>query len=277
MTDFSRRILHMDGRVSPRPLLSIALCVVLVLGAMALWGGTPVHGQSRTLAQARGAHSGPQPLHSLSENDRSEALQRRISLRLEDVTLKRALEAVAQQGDLGLSYSPSLIPEQRRVTLRVDEAPVAEALRDLFGGTELGVLVSPRDEIVVVRRPTDDRGASEESTNGEIVRTIQAQDPAPVVPVQPVVSGQVVDAETGTTIPGVNVVVPNTSIGTATDANGQYSLDVPDDADSLRFTAVGYQPRTVGIGDRTTIDVQLVPDVEALEEVVVVGYGTQRQ
>ena len=277
MTDFRRRILRMNGRVPPRPLLSIALCAMLVLGAMALWGGGPVHGQSRTLAQARGGHAAPQAFHALSEDGRSEALQRHISLRLEDVTLKRALEAVAQQGDLGLSYSPSLIPEQRRVTLRVDEAPVAEALRTLFGGTALGVLVSPRDELVVVRRPAGDRDASEGPTNGTIVRTIQAQDPAPVVPVQPVITGQVVDAETGSTIPGVNVVVPNTSIGTATNANGQYSLDVPDDADSLRFTAVGYQPRTVGIAGRTTIDVQLVPDVEALEEVVVVGYGTQRQ
>ncbi|MFB6248806.1 MAG: TonB-dependent receptor [Salinibacter sp.] len=277
MTDLSRRFRRMDGRVPHRLLLSVVLCAVLVLAGTALSGATPVHGQSRTLAQAQGGHTGPQTFHSLSEDDRAEALQRRISLRLEDVALKRALEAVARQGNLGLSYSPSLIPEERRVTLRVDDAPVAEALRDLFDGTELGALVSPRDELVVVRRRTRDRDASEATTDAAIVREIQAQDPVPVTPVQPVVSGRVVDAETGSAIPGVNVVVPNTTIGTATGPNGQYSLDVPEDADSLRFTAVGYQSRMVAIAGRTTINVQLVPDVEALEEVVVVGYGTQRQ
>ena len=279
MTDFRPRIPHTDGGVLCRSLSAVALCAALVLGAVALLGGTPVLGQSRALAQAQGGQSGPQGFHSLSETDRAEALRRPVTLRLEDVTLKRALEAVARQGNLGLSYSPSLIPEQKRVTLRVEDASVAATLRRLFVGTELGALVSPRDEIVVVRRRAEDRAAPGPSTssNEAIVRELRARGPVPVTPVRPVITGQVTDAETGGSLPGVNVVVPNTSIGTATGPNGQYSLDVPDDADSLRFTAVGYQPRMVGIDGRTTIDVQLVPDVEALEEVVVVGYGTQRQ
>ena len=277
MTDFSHRTCHRDESVPCRLAFPVVLGVLLALTAGALLGGTPALGQAQTLAQAHGGQQAAEDFHSLREDGRSEVLQRRISLRLEDATLKQALQSVARRGDLGLSYSPSLVPDQRRVTLRTDDASVAEALRQLFEDTQLGALVSPQGEIVVVHRDADEETRAESSTDAPLVRKIRARDPVSVAAAQPVISGQVSDAETGSTIPGVNVVVPNSSIGTATDANGRYSLDVPDDADSLRFTAVGYQPRTLGIDGRTTINVQLTPDVAALEEVVVVGYGTQRQ
>lgn len=277
MTDSSLYTHHRGESVPPRPAFAIALGVLLALAVGSLMGGTPVLGQSQTMAEVRDGHEVAPDFYSLREEARSEALQRPISLRLEDATLKRALREIAQRGNLGLSYSPSLVPEDRRVTLRVEEASVAEALQQLFGDTELGVLVSPQDEIVVVQREEEEGVNAEAPTSDAVVRQLRVREPVSIPPAKPVISGRVVDAQTGSSIPGVNVVVPNTSIGTATDADGQYSLDVAEDADSLRFTAVGYQPRTVSIDGRTTINVELVPDVEALEEIVVVGYGTQRQ
>jgi len=91
------------------------------------------------------------------------------------------------------------------------------------------------------------------------------------------ITGTVTDASDGSPLPGVNIVVPGTTTGTTTDAEGQYTLDVPADADSLSFSFIGYVTVTVPIEGRTQINVELSPDVQLLEDVVVVGYGTQER
>lgn len=90
------------------------------------------------------------------------------------------------------------------------------------------------------------------------------------------ISGTVTDAETGEGIPGANVVIKGTSTGTITDFNGEYKVNVPDGS-TLVFTYVGYATSEVEVGARSVVDVQLGLDVQALEEIVVVGYGTQEK
>ncbi len=94
---------------------------------------------------------------------------------------------------------------------------------------------------------------------------------------QRTISGTVRDASSNTALPGVNVRVPHTSIGTATDENGKYSLTVPANADSLEYTYIGYDSKTVAIGNRTSIDVALKPQIEQFESVVVTALGVKRQ
>ncbi|SMO54972.1 TonB-linked outer membrane protein, SusC/RagA family [Fodinibius sediminis] len=90
------------------------------------------------------------------------------------------------------------------------------------------------------------------------------------------VSGTVTDQATGQPLPGVNISVQGTTTGTTTDAEGTYELRVPSLQDTLRFTFIGYEVTTVPIQGRTTIDVQMQPTTISGEELVVVGYGTQR-
>jgi TonB-linked SusC/RagA family outer membrane protein len=90
------------------------------------------------------------------------------------------------------------------------------------------------------------------------------------------IAGKVTD-EQGRELPGVNVTVKGTTRGTSTDVNGAYSLEVPEETDLLVFSFVGYLAREVKIGSATTLDVKLDPDTKALEEVVVVGYGSQKK
>ncbi|MBC7922806.1 MAG: TonB-dependent receptor [Ferruginibacter sp.] len=78
-------------------------------------------------------------------------------------------------------------------------------------------------------------------------------------------------------LPGVSVVVKGTTNGASTDAGGNYSLSVPAGAATLVFSYIGYTSEEVSIGNRTTIDLSLVPDIESLSEVVVVGYGTVKK
>ena len=91
------------------------------------------------------------------------------------------------------------------------------------------------------------------------------------------ITGQVTDLSNEETLPGVNVLVKGTTIGTVTDVEGNYRLTVPDDAETLVFSSVGYTAEEVAIGNQTVVNVQLAPDIQSLSEVVVVGYGTQQK
>ncbi|WKN31541.1 TonB-dependent receptor [Porifericola rhodea] len=89
------------------------------------------------------------------------------------------------------------------------------------------------------------------------------------------IRGTVTDGETQETLPGVNVVVKGTTTGTITDIEGKYTLNISADAQTIVFSSVGYESEEVSINNRTTIDHVMMPDIQSLSEVVVVGYGTQ--
>lgn len=91
------------------------------------------------------------------------------------------------------------------------------------------------------------------------------------------VTGKVTSEDSPGGLPGVNVVIKNTTSGTVTDVNGSYSIDVPSSETVLVFSSVGYVSEEIVVGDKTVIDMYMVPDVTALDEVVVVGYGEQKK
>jgi TonB-linked SusC/RagA family outer membrane protein len=88
------------------------------------------------------------------------------------------------------------------------------------------------------------------------------------------VSGTVTD-EDGLPLPGVNVLVLGSGSGTVTDLDGKYSLTSPNNDDILRFSYIGFEPQEIAVDGQSVIDVTLGPDAGVLEEVVVVGYGSQ--
>jgi TonB-linked SusC/RagA family outer membrane protein len=90
------------------------------------------------------------------------------------------------------------------------------------------------------------------------------------------VQGTVTDAQSGDPLPGVNIVVEGTTIGTTTDMDGNYSIEASSDA-TLVFSFVGYQETSLDVGARQKINVALEQAVTELEEVVAVGYGTQEK
>ncbi len=92
-----------------------------------------------------------------------------------------------------------------------------------------------------------------------------------------VVTGTVTDVETGDPVPGANVVVKGTTAGTVTDMNGKYSITIVEDGAVLVFSFVGYVTQEILVGNQSVIDVALHPDITALSEIVVVGYGTQEK
>src|SRR5258705_3632163 len=86
--------------------------------------------------------------------------------------------------------------------------------------------------------------------------------------------GKGISTDEGTAVPGVNVIQKGTTNGTSTDADGNFTLVVPNDA-TLIFSFIGFETKEVAVGDQAVINVSLGADAKQLSEVVVVGYGTQ--
>ncbi len=92
------------------------------------------------------------------------------------------------------------------------------------------------------------------------------------------ITGKVTTVD-GEELPGVNIIIKGTTIGTVTDVEGNFIIDVPDEhlSGDIQVSFVGYLTETVSIAGQTVINVSLVPDLQQLEEVVVIGYGVQKK
>src|SRR5690606_10072226 len=90
------------------------------------------------------------------------------------------------------------------------------------------------------------------------------------------IRGTVTSVEEPEGIPGVNVTVKGTAMGAITDLDGSYSVEVPQESNVLVFSFVGFESQEITIGNRSVIDVVLVPDVRELGEVVITALGVER-
>lgn len=196
---------------------------------------------------------------STAQND---LLQRVIELNFSNATVEDALTAIAEEMDLKLIYTVELLPKDLRVTFENKQLTLYDALWEVLEGTGLQFAISSNRLLVVVKKPDSNENSLTEA-------------------VQQTISGTVIDSETGEALPGVNVVaeMPSVSspIGTTTDMDGNYELEVPDDVTTLVFSYVGYQRQEIVINGRTEINVELSQDVQMLEDLVVVGYGVQQR
>lgn len=89
------------------------------------------------------------------------------------------------------------------------------------------------------------------------------------------VTGKVTDAADGSGLPGANVIVAGTTVGAVTNMDGNYTLQIPANGKELTFSMIGYTSQTIAIGESGVINVSLKTTTQAIDEVVVVGYGTQ--
>jgi len=174
-------------------------------------------------------------------------LDQKINLRVEYQTIESVLTQLEQQLNVRFVYSPSLIGANRRVTMKMADKPLTQVLDELL---------APRKIQYEVRK------------NRIVLSKLKAAN----VPV----SGRVTQAN-GEGLPGVTVLVRGTSIGTSTDASGNFTLSVPEGG-TLVFSTIGYTAKEVAItGADANLMVALQENAQALSEIVVVGYGTQER
>lgn len=179
----------------------------------------------------------------------SYAQHQQVSLTGSNVTLKTAFKQIEQQTKLFVDYNTQEVNDSRVLTKLPKNSNVKEVMEQLLEGS----------------------GCSITFSNGHII--INKQDR--VVSTTKNVSGIVKD-ERGEPVIGANVVVKGTTSGTVTDMNGRYSLSVPEGS-TLQISYIGYNTQEVKVGSGNVVNVSLREDSEALDEVVVIGYGTVKK
>jgi TonB-linked SusC/RagA family outer membrane protein len=173
----------------------------------------------------------------------------RLSLDLKNVTVKEVFTEIEQQTNFKFLYRNELVNVDQKVTIVAQNETLENILARLFDPNNLAYKVFEENLVVI--------------TNKNLL--------------QQKVTGKITDATTGDPLPGVNVVIQGTTIGTTTDIEGNYTIDIPNNEAVLVFSYVGYMSETIPVGSQNTIDVKLVADIKTLDEVVVVGFGTQKK
>ena len=184
-------------------------------------------------------------------------LKNLISLDLLDVPVAEALFRIAKQAGLEIAFDSDLFDSNHLISLSDTSIRVADALQFALDGTGYESVITSRRELLV----------KEEEP---VIEPVEMD-------LDITVTGRVVDAETNEPLMGVTVFVVGTQRGTTTGSDGRFSLVVPDNAEVLAFSFIGYVRQEITIGDDTEFNIRLRSDIALLDDVVVVGYGVQRR
>lgn len=193
-------------------------------------------------------------------------LNRRISLQAAEQTLKSVLGQIEKIADVRFLYSSSLGLKDRKVSLNASNEALEKVLNDLLSPIRLGYEVSGRQIVLRRLKEAKTENATESIPNAPAVS---------MLPDKPV-SGRVIDQQGGG-LPGVSIVLKGTQRGTTTNANGNFNITVPDDKAILVFSSIGFIKQEITVGTRNSLNITLDADDLSLNEVVVVGYGTQKK
>lgn len=176
--------------------------------------------------------------------------QKTFNLNYENVSVGEVLREIESTSNYKFLYRTDFVDLNRKVNLQVTDTQVEDLLTMIFpADANFRVF---EDNLIAI---TNNRHTQQQN----------------------VVTGRVTDAATGESLPGVNIMIEGTMTGTVTNVDGEYSLTVNVPDAILSYSFVGYVTRMITVGYQSAIDVALSLDLAELDEVVVVGYGTQRR
>ncbi|QGY47737.1 SusC/RagA family TonB-linked outer membrane protein [Maribellus comscasis] len=175
-----------------------------------------------------------------------------LSLDFKNTSIKKILSEVEDQSDFYFIYDATVVDVERKISIALKNKLIPDILNEIFENTNVAYKIT-------------DRQIALTSKNSE--KTIQQQK---------TVSGKVTDSSSEP-LPGVTVVVKNTTQGTVTNGDGEYVLaNVPDNA-ILQFSFVGMKSQEIEVGSQAIINIQMIAETIGLEEVVAIGYGTMKK
>lgn len=198
------------------------------------------------------------------------ALDKKVSLNIRNQEVESLFREIEQRTNIRFVFSRSLIRAERKVNVRVKNQELYKVLDEVL--TPLNLKYRAAENLVIISR-TDRK--DEEMINSLTPGTTPGK-AGEFISTEINITGRVSD-EKGEPLPGVSIMVKGTQTGTAANADGSFSLDVPDEKAVLVFSYVGYVSQEVVVSGRTRLEVALVVDEKSLEEVVVVGYGTVKK
>ncbi len=178
----------------------------------------------------------------------------KLSINFTNTKLVEVLDKIENQSEFFFLYNEKLIDTNRKVSINAQNQGIEEILKSLLSGTEVEYSIFDRK---IVLAPASLSEQQIITTNG---RTI---------------TGTVKDTE-GQPLPGVSVLVKGTYIGTVTNSDGNYSIDLPDKTEFLVFSFVGMKSQEIAVNAKSIIDVVLTPETIGVDEVVVTALGLKR-
>ncbi|HAM11697.1 MAG TPA: SusC/RagA family TonB-linked outer membrane protein [Bacteroidales bacterium] len=179
--------------------------------------------------------------------------QTSLNLDMKDVPIQRVLNAIEEQSEFFFLYSSKMIDVNKIVNIKVADEKINAVLEELLANSGIKYTIRDR-QILLVDKET------------EATSILQQR-----------ITGTITDSKTGEAMPGVNVLIEGTTIGTITDASGKYSIDKPSDNVILIISFIGYTTQRISADGSTVVDVKLEALLTSLDEVVVTGYSTQRR
>ena len=189
-----------------------------------------------------------------------EMLNKHVTVHMEEASLRSILNEVSKSSGIRITYNSKVLPKEMTATLDARNRRLADVLDQLLTPKNITYIVLENQ--IILRKPPVQ--LPELLKSNLEVRTIITEKE---------ISGTVLD-EDGGSLPGVNIVLKGTQQGTTTNADGKYTIKIPEGNQTLVFSFVGYESIEKIVGNQTKIDATLKVDTKALEEVVVVGYGS---
>jgi TonB-linked SusC/RagA family outer membrane protein len=197
----------------------------------------------------------------IAHPNRAQILERNVTINVQNVTFEKALAEISQIADVKFVYSRDNLGVLESVSLDVKDYPLKRLLDEFLSPRQIDYKVYEKENSITLRR-----------RNEEKVKKQSYQSQPTDSPI--IISGTVLDAITKQPMPGVNVLVKGTTIGTTTDADGKFTID-PGDINTLIFSFIGYKSSEVSVASLTTLEILLEEDVKNLKEVVInAGYYT---
>lgn len=188
----------------------------------------------------------------------SVASQTKIDIDVKSISIEEFFNEIQNRSEYIFFYKDNVLNTDKKVSLKLKNAKISKVLDEAFSNTNLSYTIVGKQVVVKYdhQKSVSDTFLNEKSSIQEKI-----------------VSGTVKDKD-GMPLLGVNIIVKGTTKGTQTDFDGNYSIAVPDDA-VLEFSFVGMLKKSVVVGEQTQIDIVLNEDAASLDEVVIVGYGSQ--
>lgn len=190
----------------------------------------------------------------------SQAPSAGLNFPAESRTVAELIHLIEQQGGYSFFYQTNTIDLSRKVTVGAANESIEDVLKKVFQGS--GDEWSVSDKQIYLKHNAQAVPEQPQAKKDKLKRTI---------------TGTVVDAADGLPIIGAGIQIKGSSVGTVTDLDGRFSIDISGKSVELVISALGYKDLQVFITDQGVIDAKLEPDNEVLSEVVVVGAGTQRR
>ncbi len=202
-------------------------------------------------------------LMSISASTYSQS--KKFSMNIENATLLDVFREIESQSEFVFIYKNEAIDLNKKVNLNVEDLTVDKVLESVLKDTGVKFEINDKQIIITPDRTNPERKIAETE---ELLQQPKI--------LKKTISGSVTDQKGGL-MPGVTIIVKGTTIGTNADVNGNFSLDIPVESKTLIFSFVGYQTKEIPIENRLSFSVVMEEMTFGLDEVVAVGYGTQKK